>query len=43
MSWSKRIRHPSKLVALGDEVDIELKDGQIKARINKIYAKKNKN
>ncbi len=22
MSWSKRIRHPSKLVALGDEVDI---------------------
>ena len=32
-----------KKINIGDEVDIELKDGQIKARINKIYAKKNKN
>ena len=32
-----------KKINIGDEVDIELKDGQIKARINKIYAQKNKN
>jgi len=32
-----------KSINIGDEVDIELKDGQIKARINKIYAQKDKN
>ena len=32
-----------KKINIGDEVDIELKDGQIKARINKIYVQKNKN
>ncbi len=29
-------------INIGDDIDIDLRDGQIKARINKIYVKKNK-